>query len=122
MTLWTFQKPNGSNTQKLTIDLKIKSIETRGIRFIKAFTIQSIIRFVFIRSSSTFLRGYYLFSRSTYVLFTCLCIYNTSLYYSSCFIHSSSIHCRLIMTRAFAHGAIFSLGIIIRNEVKIMYW
>jgi hypothetical protein len=27
-----------------------------------------------------------------------------------------------IMTGAFAHGAIFSLGITIRNRMKIMYW
>jgi photosystem I P700 chlorophyll a apoprotein A2 len=27
-----------------------------------------------------------------------------------------------IMTGAFAHGAIFSLGITIQNRMKIMYW
>ncbi|KVH74158.1 Photosystem I PsaA/PsaB, partial [Cynara cardunculus var. scolymus] len=51
--------------------------------------------------------GYYFFGSSTHVLFTCLCIYSTRLYYSSCVIYSSPIHRRIHRDRSFAHGAIF---------------
>ena len=47
------------------------------------------------------LAGYYFFSSSTHVLFTCLCIHSTRLYYSSCIIYPPPIYRRIHHDRSF---------------------
>ncbi|KAK6771501.1 hypothetical protein RDI58_031258 [Solanum bulbocastanum] len=50
---------------------------------------------------SSFFRGYYFFGSSTHVLFTCLCIHSTRLYYSSCIIYPPPIYRRIHHDRSF---------------------